>query len=177
MVTITTLSTKHYQDWQGLYREAFPAYERFAWSKLERLANEQNIQLLSFLDEQTGHFIGLAALVEFTNGGAYLIYFAIVKEGRGRGLGGQALAALKKRYPAGLILECERRDSTAQNANQRERRYAFYLQQGFVDTHYLVHNQGADFHLLRSSHTVTLRDYLQATQHIQMPTQVVTQPD
>lgn len=172
MITIETVSERYQQAWLQLYQEAFPAYERFDWTKLDQLAKENIIQLRALVDRQTDHLVGLAVLVEFANGGAYLLYFAIVKAGRGQGLGGQAITSLKKQYPAGIILECEKRDARAENANQRERRYAFYLAHGFEDTGYLAHNQDADFHLLRSAKQVMIADYVWATEQIQLPTQI-----
>ena len=142
-----------------VYHEAFPPEERMEDGLMLSLAKAGS--LLHLLIEEDGAPVGF-----FTLSGkecAYLYYFAIRKDCRGRGFGGAALALLFARFaPLPVAVDLERLDEHAPNADQRRRRRAFYLKSGFeerglfvkylgMDLEILTHGEGATLDAIRSS--------------------------
>ncbi len=109
-----------------LYQRAFPARERLpvadmlTWGKGYRML-------------WRGHFCGLA-FVCVLNDISWLLFFAIVEECRGRGLGTRALGALEDCYAGHrFIIDVEAEAPQAPNLAERHRRIAFWRRNGFQD--------------------------------------------
>ena len=115
-----------------LYERAFPARERLPMA--EMLSWGAGFRLLNGRE-----FCGLA-FVSTCNGIAWLLFFAIVEELRGRGVGTRALAALEERYAGHrLIIDVEAPDAQSPNLDERLRRIAFWKRNGFREAGFGFH--------------------------------------
>ena len=114
-----------------LYIRAFPKEERMPFFLIKRGVRRGAEEIL--IAKEDGVFLGFACLV--CDGDlAYLFYFAIDDTKRGKGNGSRILEELKKRYRGKrLFLAREQLDEQADHYEQRMKRHAFYLKNGFVD--------------------------------------------
>jgi GNAT superfamily N-acetyltransferase len=128
----------------ALNDEAFPLEERIPATELVELAKSPHVELMALYDgdEFVGYWMILDAKVC-----AYLFFFAIESERRGRGYGSEALALMCSLHPS-IVLDMERIDDTAPNAAQRRDRKRFYERNGFADTGYLLTYLGMTFELM-----------------------------
>lgn len=114
-----------------MFLEAFPREERPPFFLLERAAGKPAVDFDGIYDG--GLLVGLAYTVR-NDEAAYLFFFAIRKESRGHGYGGQALELLKERYRGRtLFLALECMDANAENYAQRLNRHRFYEKHGLRD--------------------------------------------
>lgn len=115
---------------RALYREAFPPEERAPFTLLRRRAKQGRGTLLVAVDR--GVFCGFFYVLD-DDELAYIFYFAVAKEERGRGRGSEMLTLLRRYYSGKrLFLALEAPDEAASNAKQRLRRWRFYERNGFV---------------------------------------------
>ncbi|WP_027699922.1 GNAT family N-acetyltransferase [Weissella oryzae] len=162
---IKPLVASEQKYWQNVYIEAFPAYERIAFSELLTRQLEETTLKLSILWAD-GQNVGILVNVELEAKKTFILYLAIDPKIRSAGYGSRTLSLLKELYPGGVILESEQIGTSAENETQRVRRYNFYQKNGLLDTGYLTKNLGGIFHLLASEATVTLDDYLLASKSL-----------
>lgn len=93
-------------------------------------------------------------------GMAYLFFFAVDEERRGKGLGSAALAALKERYAGKrLFLARERLDEPCDNLDQRMRRHAFYLRNGFADLPLHIQEGSVVYDVMSVGGSITPQEY------------------
>lgn len=124
----------------ALYREAFPENERL---DLERSLDKwtEGNDLIAFYEAE-GSAKAFAGFVWMLTKGdlSHILYFAITEEKRGRGLGSEALEALRKLYIGKrIIADVEDPDTACDNAAERRKRIRFYEQAGYhlTDVRYL----------------------------------------
>ncbi|MBM7617031.1 GNAT superfamily N-acetyltransferase [Weissella uvarum] len=161
MITFEPIMDEQY--WEKIYLEAFPERERTPYAELKALADEKSqIKMRTIM--QDAKPIGLLVWVEITTHKAFILYFAVDQSLRGGGFGSKILTALKAKFDEGIILEAEYRTPEAENAEQRERRYAFYEKNQVTDSGFASRAFGGIYHLMRSDVRVTVEDYLQAVQ-------------
>ena len=141
---IVPLTIEYDAPWFALYRAAFPKSERQSESVLRSLYASGKTSLRCLLGD--GHFVGLLATAE-ENGLTFVDFLAIEPTCRGGGLGSAALACLR-RETARIVLEIESPDVPCDNAEQRARRKAFYLANGFCDSGLRVDVYGTTMELL-----------------------------
>jgi len=142
---------------RALYLRAFPAEERPPFWMLKRRALQGRGELLAA--RQDGAFAGFAYVIG-NERAAYLFYFAIADGQRGRGYGSTVLAALKERYAGkALFLARETLDEEAENYDQRVRRHAFYLRNGFCDLPLSIQEAGVTYDVMGVGGTPRPEDY------------------
>lgn len=141
-----------------LYREAFPARERKPFSLFVRLRKAGKGEI--FAVRRNGDFAGM--IITADCGGAVLLdYFAILPEMRGGGVGSAALAALAMTYSGRrLFLMAEERDPSALNAEEREKRVAFYIRNGYAAPGAVIIEFGNRYELLTLGGDVGRDEYL-----------------
>ena len=130
----------------NIYQRSFPPEERFPLPILMRLADKGifSVFALTENDETVGMLVISAA--EKT---AYICFFAVDKEYRGKGLGSSALAQVCELYSdRQIVVEIEVLDPAASNFPQRKRREGFYLRHGFSHTGRFVRYGGVTYELL-----------------------------
>ena len=131
----TRAVTKKMEDFHlihDLYMTAFPPNEREPLSILLGRAKQGTAKFEAYYDEDI--FVGLSSVT--TQGDlSYVQYLAVVSTGRSKGYGGQILSHIKETHPQNRIfLNMEVEDETAENSEQRKKRRAFYLKNGYVPT-------------------------------------------
>ena len=116
-----------------LYQTAFPENEKIPWDDLMRLVEEMHLDFTAYYDGE--------ALIGFTivyprPSFSWFWYFAVKEELRGKGLGQQILSQLIEKYKGhSFVLDIESSEQNpCPNPEQRHRRRAFYLRNGFHDT-------------------------------------------
>ena len=129
---------------RALYMEAFPKAERIPWWLLTLNSCRRHVDLTAWVEEDT--FCGMTASVTEGND-HFLLFFAVEQSLRGQGYGSKILTQLRNAYDS-VALNVELLDPTAENFLQRQRRFAFYGRNGFVDTGYHVWEIGGKFRVL-----------------------------
>ena len=140
---------------RALYLTAFPKEERLPWWLLRLNARRQGVDLTAFLDGDA--FCGFTASVTVEDL-HFLLFFAIDEEKRGKGYGSAILQKLQREHKT-VVLNVELLDPKAENYDQRKRRFAFYLRNGFMDTCYHVWEVGGKFRVLSTAPVLDVPQY------------------
>ena len=154
---------------QQLNEEAFPDHERVDLAELFRFNVNAQTAILGIYEEESFSGFFVTRLFGRT---AYLAFFAITKEKRSRGLGGQALRALKEYYPEKqIVVDFESVREASDNEAQRQRRRQFYLKNGFYETGWYQYYSDTEFELACSEPVFDKEGYeaLAADVHTQAP--------
>ena len=115
-----------------LYETAFPEDEQIPWDDLMRLVGEMPLDFTVYYDGED--FIGFTIVYPRKQFNWYW-YFAVREELRGKGYGQQILTQLIEKYKGQTcVLDMESPTQVCENIEQRRRRHAFYLRNGFRDT-------------------------------------------
>jgi len=143
---------------RDLYERAFPVEEQIPWEDLMRLTDLMPLDFTAYYDAE--QLMGLT-IVYPRKTFNWFWYFAVPEERRGKGIGQQILSRLIARYQDDMnILDMESPEQICQNSEQRKRRHAFYLRNGFRDTGVGRSFKGIDYTIMMMGHgTFTLQDY------------------
>ena len=129
-----------------IYNEAFPPEERFGLDIILGLADKGELEVYAIMQGQNTAGMAVMCVDEKT---AYVCYFAIEKNLRGNGLGGEAIEQISRMYQGRqTVLEIEVLDSTAANFPQRKRREKFYLDRGFSHTNRYIRYEHVTYEIL-----------------------------
>lgn len=142
---------------RALYHTAFPREERVPFPVLMACSRSRTVDFWAFYTE--GRFCGLAYLVK---GGALvaLMYLAVVPPLRSKGYGGRILSDLCAHYAGQTVaLDIEQILPEAENAQQRRRRRAFYLKNGFYSSGYGHSIRGVAYEILVRGRAFTPEKY------------------
>lgn len=146
------------QQLKRLYETAFPVEEQIPWQDLMRLVETMPLDFTAYYDHE--------ALLGFTivyprKTFNWFWYFAVLDELRGKGIGQQILSRLIDKYKSSTnILDMESPEQVCDNTEQRRRRHAFYLRNGFRDTGVGRSFGGVDYTIMiMGEGTFTMRDY------------------
>lgn len=129
---------------KALYFSAFPKEERIPWLILWQNTRRKDVAFTAYLDGQL--FCGFTIAVRLEDL-YYVLFFAVDEALRGKGYGSQILGQLQAEYGT-LGLNIEPLDPTAENYAQRQKRFAFYQKNGFLDTEHFVWEIGGKFRVL-----------------------------
>ena len=129
---------------KALYRKAFPKEERIPWWLLALNSCREDIDLTAYLDGDM--FCGFTSTVQ-VDGLYFVLFFAVEEALRQKGYGSAILSAIKAKYE-NVVLNIEPLDPEAANYPERQKRFAFYGKNGFVDTGYDVWEIGGKFRVL-----------------------------
>lgn len=133
---------------ERLNREAFPEEERIPVGDLVSMARQDGYELLAAYEEE--RFVGFVFLA-LAGASIYLFLLAVEPELRSRGYGGRIVQKILERYPAGqVVADIQRTDEVCDNLQQRVKRRAFYLNQGFHPTGCRLVFHGLEFDILCS---------------------------
>jgi GNAT superfamily N-acetyltransferase len=115
-----------------LYQTAFPENEQIPWDDLVRLIGEMHLDFTAYYAGNV--FIGFTIVYPRASFNWYW-YFAVRPELRGQGNGQKILTALIEKYKGqSCVLDMESPRQECDNSEQRKRRHAFYLRNGFRET-------------------------------------------
>lgn len=128
---------------QSLYEEAFPKNERWAASPIK-----EDFGSTCYAAYKEGVFIGFISLL-CEREVCHLVYFAILPELRGKGLGGEVLEGLKVLVaPMKIMLDVEVPHKGNKDADKRRRRIDFYKRHGFTLTRTTYMWQGEEYAMM-----------------------------
>ena len=131
--------------------------ERAPFCLLARKAEEGRAEFWELYD---GEFLAGFAYVVRSRDLAYLFYFAICPELRGKGYGSASLSALKKQYEGcRLFLALETPDASAPNNEQRLKRHAFYQNCGLSDLPYKLKEASVVYSLMGDGGEIAPEEY------------------
>lgn len=146
------------EDVRRLYESAFPKEEQIPWKDLMRLVKTMSLDFSVYYED--GNLVGLTIVYprkQFN----WFWYFAVPEELRGQGIGQHILTQLIERYNGqSNILDMESPEQVCENSEQRKRRHAFYLRNGFRDTGVGKSFKGIDYTIMMiGERTFTQHDY------------------
>ena len=141
-----------------LYETAFPEGEQIPWEDLLRLIGEMPLDFTAYYD--CYNFIGFTIVYPRKSFNWYW-YFAVRQELRGKGYGQQILTQQIERYKGQTcVLDMESPTQVCENSDQRMRRHAFYLRNGFRDTNvYRTYNDITMTIMMMGEGTFTMQDW------------------
>ena len=145
-----------------LYTQSFPILERRDMDTLLDKAKVDQVNIYAIT--KTNTFIGLTI---FSKGDRFDIfdYLAIDPAHQHKGYGSTILKHVLTMYQnQPLFLEIEAPDPCASNADQRQKRYDFYIKNGFTDSHMLVNLYHVDYLILTNGVPISFDDYVHAYQ-------------
>ena len=143
-MTLTPYTHVDRDAYISLYENAFPACERKPLELMER-DRDYDLWVISTPD------VRVAGMVITVRHGALVLldYLAVDPVLRGQGIGHAVLPLVRQQYADEcLFLEIEAPDESADNAEQRRRRKAFYLSAGLCECGVRVGMYGTDMELL-----------------------------
>ena len=115
-----------------LYQTAFPEDEQIPWDDLVRLIGEMHLDFTAYYEND--EMIGFTIVYPRPSFNWYW-YFAVRPELRGGGKGQQILTNLIEKYKGqSCVLDMESPRQECFNKEQRLRRHAFFLRNGFRDS-------------------------------------------
>ena len=131
---------------RALYETAFPKEEQIPWADLMRLMKTMSLDFTVYYED--GNLVGLTIVYprpQFN----WFWYFAVPEELRGQGTGQRILTQLIEKYNGqSNILDMESPEQVCENSEQRKRRHAFYLRNGFRDTGVGKSFKGIDYTIM-----------------------------
>ena len=128
------IKDRSYKKIKDLYRKAFPKEERAPFFVLK--SRDNRADCWSIYDNE--NWIGFAYVIVYKNL-AYLFYFAIDENQRGKEYGSRTIQLLKEEYKdKKLFLAIEPLDENANNYDQRVKRHGFYIKNGLKDLPYKI---------------------------------------
>lgn len=126
--------------------EAFPPEEYFAPKKILELTRKSELDFWGVYAND--RFVGFC-VIALHRTMAYLFFLAINTENRSKGYGSAILSLLSKTYKSKqLTVDFEMVDENAPNYNQRVRRKAFYMKNGFNETGLFLTYFGVSYEVL-----------------------------
>ena len=138
-----------------LYLSAFPRNERKPFWLIKKKVSEGKMKIMAIEEEG---FAGLAILMLYKDI-VLLDYFAISPSRRDEGLGSEALKILRDMFSERrLFLEIELPDG-GENDYIKERRKAFYLRNGLVETGFKASVFGVPMEMLTFGSIISMDDY------------------
>ena len=159
------------EDVRRLYEMAFPKEELIPWKDLMWLMKTMSLDFIVYYENRdtsaeessvasSSRLLGLTIVYprpQFN----WFWYFAVPEKFRGRGIGQRILTQLLERYKdESFILDMESPEQVCENSEQRKRRHAFYLRNGFRDTGVGKSFKGIDYTIMMYGEgTFMQRDY------------------
>lgn len=146
------------KELRELYEAAFPVEEQIPWEELMALVE---IMPLDFTAYYEGNTLMGFTIVYPRKAFNWFWYFAVPQQLRGNGVGQKILSRLIEKYKNYTnILDMESPEQECDNLEQRRRRHAFYLRNGFRDTGVGRSFGGIDYTIMMMGDgTFTMQDY------------------
>lgn len=150
-MSLRAISVSHnivgYSEICDLINIAFPKNEQIPMWILHLLTLRKNVHFYAFYDEK--QFCGILYTVE-NDKYIFVLYLAVNDKIRSKGYGSQIIRWLKSHTSKIIVLNVEALNSTASNAQQRERRIDFYNKNAISDTGCTFIDDGEVYSVLSS---------------------------
>ena len=141
-----TKKLNNFHTVEDLYLSAFPKQERVPPKVLLGQTKRDVVKFNAYYDED--EFVGLSYTVTYGDL-TYLFFLATRSDVRSKGYGAQILECIKAQHPnSRIVLNLEAQDETADNSEQRKKRKAFYLKNGYTPTGMTLEVRGNVLELL-----------------------------
>lgn len=141
--------------------EAFPIEEHTETGFIYDFDNNAFDLLGIYREEAPENFAGYFLCIK-NDKTVYISYFAICPEKRNLGIGTKALEALKEYYSGKqLVLYFESVFEESENIEQRKRRRAFYMRNGFYETGWFITVNSISFEIVSSKEVFDKDSYQQ----------------
>lgn len=148
-----SILSNNYKEICELLCTSLPENEHLPLSIMYLLSLRKDIHYFGFYDE--GQLIGLMYTIE-TKELDYLLYLAVNPKIRSKGYGSKMMEWLSFRSgKKPVALDIERPNDKAKNAEQRLKRFNFYIKNGFKDTNYTLNYNGEDYIILTNNDDFT----------------------
>ncbi len=148
----------------ALALNAFPYNEYLAPSILIKMAKEEQFTFLAI--EENDDFIGFVAL-QFYHSMCYLFFLAIVEEYRFHGYGSRIIQWIMTTYKQySQVVDIEKQDDTALNKEERQKRKAFYLKNGYQETGLYLNYLNVDYEVLSNDDHFDVVTFQELMSHI-----------
>ncbi len=144
---------------RNLYETSFPPEEQIPWKDLMVLVEKMPLDFTAYYE---GEWLMGFTIVYPRESFNWFWYFAVPEKLRGCGVGQRILSRLIERYKdRSNILDMESPlQQDCDNLEQRRRRYAFYLRNGFRDTGVGRSFGGIDYTIMMMGDGIfTMQDY------------------
>ncbi len=162
MLNIVTINSGNAdnEELRRLYETAFPEQEQIPYEELIELLDKMDIDYTAYYDDDV--LVGLTMVLRLPRYN-WAWYFAVRDELRGKGYGQGILSMVLEKYRNDhpFIMDIESPyQPDAPNPEQRRRRHAFYVRNGFKDTPTSRTWDGLTFTILtHSDEPFTQQDY------------------
>lgn len=162
MLNIVTINSGNAdnEELRRLYETAFPEQEQIPYEELIGLMDKMDIDYTAYYDDDV--LVGLTMVLRLPRYN-WAWYFAVRDDLRGRGYGQGILSMVLEKYRNDhpFIMDIESPyQPDAPNPEQRRRRHAFYVRNGFKDTPTSRTWDGLTFTILtHSDEPFTQQDY------------------
>ena len=158
MIERQIIKTNADEALRRLYETAFPEEEQIPWDDLMHLVDAMPLDFTAYYDGDK--LLGFT-IVYPRKSFNWFWYFAVPEALRGHGVGQSILTRLTEKYSASTnILDMESPEQVCDNSEQRRRRHAFYLRNGFRDTGVGKSFGGIDYTIMMNGKgTFTMHDY------------------
>ena len=190
MTTKQITSSNADEQIKQLYETAFPEGEQIPWEDLMRLVEEMPLDFTAYYEgdvteqqEQSQACLDSAESQQNSTEGQMFLgftivyprksfnwywYFAVRDDLRGKGYGQQILTQLIEHYKGQTcVLDMESPTQVCENIEQRKRRHAFYLRNGFSDTNvYRTYNDITMTIMMMGKGTFTMQDWDEITNEL-----------
>lgn len=135
-VEAVTGKSKAKQKIKEIYTSSFLKEDRMPFWLMLIMAKRKNTDFLSFHDKDTlCGFVYMATTDNLT----FVMFFAVDESNRSRGYGSRILDEIQSIYPDNkMIVSIERCDVEAEDIEQRRRRKKFYINNGYIETGYII---------------------------------------
>ncbi len=149
---------EHFAEVEALQKEAFPPNESYSMEQLLALSESQNIEYVSFWEDEQ-----LCGLLYYNVGETmvYLFYLAVNPAIRSKGYGGKLLRWLTDRYQGKSVVgNIEPVGFGADNEEQRVRRLAFYERNGFRRLSVRMDDESGLYDIISSGSVFDEQEYM-----------------
>lgn len=156
-ISLEEATVTDYKRIKNLYKKAFPIEERAPFFMIKKNAINGKASMLVVKDRD--EFIGFLYLVCHLDM-AYLFFFAIEPDKRGKGYGSIVLGKLKEKYAGKrLFLAREQLDENSNNYEERVKRHEFYLRNGFEDLPCKIKEAGVIYDVMGIGGNISALEY------------------
>lgn len=152
------LKNRSRQKIKEIYESSFRKEDRMPFLLMLIMSYLNSTQFVSFRDGDTiCGFVYMATIKKIT----FVMFFAVDEHIRSKGYGSHILSKIQSLYPDNkIIITIERCDSNVKNIDERLRRRRFYLNNGYIQTGYMVKLGNQEQEILMKNGEFNKREFI-----------------